>query len=854
VNWRELWRPGRRPGAVERDVDRELRDHLDLEAEEQERDGLAPAAARRSARLLFGNPFTLREDVRAVSRWPWWERLKQDGWYTLRAFRRSPAFTTTAVLSLALAIGANTAMFTLVDAALLRPLPVTRPDELALIDTPDNFSFPTYRMLAGRTRSLTHLLAASATMRVAVDLGEDREPTEVKIVSGNYFEALGVVPAAGRLFTAPEEIEPLAVLGHAFWRSRLGAAPEVVGRLIPIGGVPFRVVGVASPGFFGESTGEAPGIWTTMALQPPSSRNEPGFTWLRLIGRLGPGVTLQQSEAELRAVAESLPIAVSPGRLGTSGLRQQFAFPLAVMFGLVVLVLLIACTNLASLLLTRGAARGSEIAIRLALGASRRRVVRQLMTENLLMAAIGAGLGLALSFAGTRVLLRLVAGAGQTVALDVRHDVRVLLFAGAVTVVATVLFGLAPALRTVKTRAAGALLNRTRSVAGADRRWTLREAFIIVQVALSLILLACGAMLVRTVISLQGQDLGMRTENLLVASLNSDRGYRPDLSVVLRPLLERVRALPGVETASAAAFGTLGNQGGVYGLEVDGYTPQTEQDRRARADYVGPDYFRTAGISLIAGREFSWADQARSPRVAIVNQTMARFYFGEESVVGRRFRFNKNEHHIVGVVNDAKYNDLRETTTPRYVYFAALQAGPGVRTLEIRTVTDALLSVAALRPLVRDVDPRLSIGDVQTMRERIDEKTGRERMVASLASFFGVLTLLLASTGIYGTLAYTAGLRTREIGLRLALGARRTAVVWIVVRHTVAQLAAGVLLGVFGAIAVGRGLVSLLFGVTPGDPLTIGIAAGMLAIVALLAVSIPAVRAARLNPASVLAE
>ncbi len=852
MNGRDRWFGSGRRGA-RRDVERELRDHLDLEADAQERDGLPPDAARRSARLLLGNPAVVAEDVRAIGEWTWWSRLRQDGGYAIRTFRRSPAFTAAAVLSLALGIGGNTAMFTLIDAALLRSLPVPRPDALALLQTPDNFSYPAYRALAVGARSLTDLLAASSTNRVVVDLGEDRAPAEVKLVSGNYFEVLGVVPAAGRLFTAADEIEPLAVISHAFWRSRFDSAPDVIGRLIRIGGAAVRVTGVAPPRFFGESTGEAPAIWTTMALQPASARNERGFTWLRVMGRLRPGVTLAQAEAELRGLAGTIPLTVLPGRRGTAVLRERFARPLVVMFGLVVLVLLVACTNLASLLLTRGAARGTEMALRLALGASRGRIVAQLMTENLLMAVMGAGLGLVLSFLGTHVLLRLVAGAGQTVVLDVHPDARVLAFVGAVTLATTLLFGLAPALRTVRRPTSGALLNRTRSV-GRERRWSLRDAFLIVQIALSLVLLACGAMLVRTVVNLQAQELGVQVENLLVAEIARDRGYRPDVSMVLPPLLDRVRALPGVQAASVATFGTLGNQGGIYGLEVDGYSPHGEQDRRARADYVGPDYFRTAGMTLISGREFVWADQAVSPRVAIVNQTMARFYFGEGTAVGRRFRFNKNEYRIVGVVNDAKYNDLRETTAPRYVYFPALQAGPGVSVLEIRTTGGAAPTTGTLRALLRDVDPRLDIGSVETMEERIGKKTGGEWMVASLASFFGILTLFLASTGIYGTLAYTTGLRAREIGLRLALGSRRMAVVWLVTRHLLVQLTVGSLLGLAGAIVVSQGLGALLFGVTPGDPLTTGLAVGLLATVALLAASIPAIRASRLDPALVLAE
>ena len=852
MRWSHSGGPGRRRRAAERDVARELRDHLDLEAEAQQQDGVGPQEARRAARLLFGNPAVVEEDVRAVLRPPWWERLVQDARYALRTFRRSPVFTITAVISVAVGIGASTAMFTLINAALLRRLPVNRPDQLAVISTPDGFSYPVYQTLAAGNRSLAVLVAASSSNRAVVDIGVDTHLSDVKMVSANYFDGLGVLPTEGRLFNAAEDAEPLAVVSHRFWRTHYDASPKVVGQLLRIGGTTVSVVGVAPRGFFGESPGESPDIWTTVALQPQQIRNERGFTWLRILGRLRPGVTLAQAEAEIKALAGNIPVVVLPGERGTSGLRQRFAGPLTVLSGMVGLVLLIACTNVAGLLLTRGAARRPEMAVRLALGAGRGRIVRQLMTENLLMAAVGGGIGLLLSFWATGVLVRLAAGAGQILAIDVRPDAGVLVFVAVLSVCTSVLFGLFPALRTASGRAEESLLSPSRSIAGPERRWSLHDAFIVTQLSLSLVLLAGAAMLVRTLLNLQGQDLGVRAENLIVANISADRGYRPRLAVVLPELIAQVRLLPGVQSASVASFGTLANQGGIQGLAVDGYTPRAESDQRARVDYVGPDYLRTAGIRLIAGREFTWADQAGSRPVAIVNQTMARFYFGVEDVTGRRFRFNKNEYEIVGVAGDAKYNDLRETTTPRFVYFAALQSGT-VRSLEIRT-SGATPSVAALRSLVRDVDPRLSIGEVLTMEERIGRKIGQERMVASLASFFGALTLLLASVGVYGTIAYSMERRTKEIGVRLALGSRRAAIISLVLRHVAAQVAAAVLVGTVALLASGRLLTSLLFGVPPADAATIAIAAGLLGTVALAAASIPSIRTSRLDLAVVLRE
>jgi predicted permease len=851
-----IWPGTRTPRRVRgNDIDRELQDHLELEAEAQGDAGLPPDAARRAARLLLGEPGRIKEDVRALSPLRLFEHLLQDLRYAARILRHAPAFTATAVLALGLGIGASTAMFTLVNAAMLRPLPVARPNDLVLVTMPDGVSYPVYRTLAGASQSVTHLVAASAANRATMDFGHGAFRGTVKVVSGNYFEGLGVPPAAGRVFRPAEETEPLAIVSHALWQSSLGGSPDAVGRLVRLNGTAFTVVGVAPRGFFGESSGESPDLWTTMALIPAQMRNERGFTWLRVVGRMKPGMRPQQVQTELALVAgpsEATTLSVSPGARGTAGLRERLTGPVTIASTMVGLVLLVACTNLASLLLTRGASRRPEIAVRLALGARRGRVIRQLMTENLLLASAGGILGLLLSVWGTRALVGLVAGTGETLALDLRPDGLVLLFATAVTVASTLLFGVAPAVRTARS---GALVEHGPRVVGRSRRWELSDALIVAQIGLSLALLAGGTMFVRTVRNLQTQDLGSQPSQLVLAAIDADRGNRPDPSVLLPQLLERIRALPGVSSASVASFGTLANQGGIYGIEVDGFMPTGEQDQRARADYVGPDYLRTAGIPLVAGREFAWTDRPSSPRVAIVNETMARFYYGDATAVGRRFRFNKAEYEIVGVARDAKYNSLREAPPPRYVYFAQLQRmGPGVGNLEIRTTAGPVATLAAVRAIVAETDSRLAVSEVTTMTERISRKVGVERMLASLSVFFAGLTLLLAAVGIYGTFAYRIARRTRELGVRLALGSKRAAVVWLVARNVLVLLGAGLAAGFAVVVAGGRLVASLLFGLTPTDPLTFVVAGGVLVAVALIAAAIPATRAARLDPARVLRE
>jgi predicted permease len=853
----------------------DLQFHLEEATAEYIREGLSREDARRAALKAFGNPTQVMEEVRDMSVWTWWERLAQDVRYGLRGFRRSPVFAATAVLSLALGIGANTAIFGVIDAALLRDLPVTNPERLALISNPKlgDFSYPDYLALRDGTRVFSDVVAASRALPVNVGAGIDTDRASAKIVSGSYFAGLGVRSAIGRVFTIADETEAVAVISHGYWRRRFGGSSTVLGQQVRLDGIPFAIVGVAPARFFGETPGESPDLWTTVALQPPARRSGRGFTWLNLIGRLRPGASLQQAEADVDAVLTAVrptsspdddllrDAAVSPGARGGARLRSRFAAPLGVLMVIVGLVLLIACTNLGGLLVARGAARQGEIAMRLAIGASRARIVRQLITESLLLALAGGALGQVFAVWLSGALLRMVSGALMAslpvagLGLDVGIDGRMLLFTGVVSLAAGALFGLAPALRAVGRQAGSILMDGGRHLGGRERRWSVRDAFIIAQIALSLILLAGSAMFIRTLRNLERQDLGFPLDDRLQVSIVLERGYRPALETLVPSLLAQTRAIPGVAAASVAFSGTLaGSGGGVYGLQFDGYPPRDPQDHRARADWVGPDYFRTVGIPLVAGRDFTLADTATAQRVAVVNQTMARHFFRDSAAVGRRFTFNKHEHEIVGVVKDAKYTSLREAT-PRMVYFPTIQTGTGFNVLEIRTsLQDPVTVVAAVRSAIREVDPRLSAVAVMTLSERLDRNLIREHVVTDLAGFFSGLTLVLVSIGVYGTLAYGAAQRTREIGVRLALGSRRGAVIWILMREVVVRLGLGLVLGTIGVVMVGRLVGSMLFGLGPNDVPTIAMAVLLLSFVALFAGYIPTFRASRLDPASILRE
>jgi predicted permease len=849
----------RRFGSTEDDAARELCAHIELEIEEELENGRNRREARASAMRTMGNVTLAKEQVHDQSPWAWWEQLRQDGRHSLRSLRRNPAFALTVVLTLALGVGANGAIFSVIDALLLRTLPVRDPASLvALHDTKlENFTYPDYLQLRDNNTTLDALLAASGTLRAVIDAGGDAESGTARIVTANYFSALGVRPAAGRLLSNGDDSQSFAIVSHGYWRRRFASAPDVVGRALKINGASFTVVGVAPEHFFGETPGVAPDVWTTVMLHPPQALTERGFSWLYPIGRLKPGVSAAQAQASLSALLEPSPAAGSEPRVQVAGAahgsprwRETIATPLFVLMAVVAVVLLIACTNLASLFLTRGNAQRREIAMRLALGASRGRVVRQLMTETLLLAAIGGAAGIAVALWGGHFLIGMAAALspGLVLSLDYTAGARLALFALAAVLFAGLLFGLAPALRTVRLAAGGD------RVVGVERAWGFRGGLITVQVALSLVLIAGTMMFVRSLRNLESQTAGFQTDALLRVEMMAERGYRPPPGFLPR-ILERTRAIPGVQLATAATFGTFSNQGGVNGLRFEGHTPRDPQEQRARMDAVGPDYFRTTGLRLAAGRDISADDHADAPKVAVINQTAARFYFGSDAAaVGRHFAFNNADYEIVGVAENTKYGDLREAPL-RIVYFSAAQRGGAAGVLEVRAAgADASVLASAVRAAVRDVDPRISVASARTVAAMIDQKLGREHMIADISGVFSVLTLLLVSIGIYGTVAYTVGRRTRELGLRLALGARRGSVVWLVVREVALILAIGTALGLAGAAGAGRLVQSLLYGIEPTDVVTLMTAASLLAAVALAAAYLPALRASRLDPAAVLRE
>jgi predicted permease len=846
---------------------REMQLHVELEIEEQVAAGRTPEKARTAALREMGNITLARENVRSLSPWAWFDQVRQDIRYGLRTLGRSPAFALTALLTIALGVGANAAIFSIVDALLLRSLPVSHPEELVVIDDPENgnFSYPDFVALRNGNAMLTELMAASSQLRAPLSVDGDSEIAAARLVSGNYFVTLGVRPALGRLLAPADETAPVGIISYGFWTRRFAQSRDAIGKVLTLNGVPITIVGIAPKDFFGETPGESPDIWASMAVQRPAALNEGGFSWLSLMGRLKPGISAAQTQAQLSSVfaaAASEPgsrtgarIEVSPGARGVSRWRNRVGSPLQALMVLVGLVLLIACANLATLLLTRGTARQREIGMRLAIGASRPRVVRQLMTETLLLSLAGGALSVAFAVWGSGVMVRMASavGTGADLRLAIGANARLLGFIALTSIGTGLVFGLLPSIREVR-NAAGSMAGSDGRVVGAAREWAWRGTLIVIQVALALVLLAGSVMFLRTLRNLESQDLGFRVDGLLQVEINPERGYRPPVSSIAR-LVERAAAIPGVQSATAVFGGTLANAGGVRGLEFEGFAPREDQDRRARADWVGPGYFRTAGIRLLAGRDFLPTDDGRAARVAIVNQAVARHYFGSDAdALAKRFIFNGNNYEIVGVGENAKYADLREQT-PRMIYFPLLQSSTGMNALEIRSArSDAAVLTAAIRAAVREIDPRLRVGQTLTLSERVDRTLGREHLMADLSGFFGTVTLLLVSIGIYGTLAYTAGRRRKEIGLRLALGARRGSVVWLVLRQIAIVMGVGVALGVVGALAVGRLVRSMLFGLQPTDPITFVSAAVMLIGVAVAAGLVPAWRASRLDPAVVLRE
>jgi predicted permease len=803
-------------------------------------------------------------------------KLLQDLRYGARRLWKSPGFTLVAAVSLALGIGANTAIFSLVDTVLLRPLPVERPGELyKLFGTLNNGaditiqSYPNYKDYRDRNEVFAGLLAYRFAP-MSLSRGGDNQRVWGYLASGNYFDVLGVRPAAGRFFLPEEDrtlgSHPVAVLSHAAWQRRFGSDPSIVGRTITLNGRAFTVVGVAPEGFVGTEVAYAPEVWVPMMMV---KEIEPGSDWVEsrdsdnifAVGRLKPGVTAQQAEVSLLALTRQLAaehpkenegrgVRLGPPGLFIPGIRDAVVTFAGVLMAVVVLVLLLACVNLANLLLARAAERRKEIAIRVALGATRTRLVRQLLTEGVLLAILGGALGLLLAAWINDLVMAIQLPTDIALFFDLRIDRRVLAFAAGLSLATGVVFSLLPALQSSKPDLVPAL--KDEAATAGFRRSRLRNALVVVQVALSLVLLVCAGLVLRSLNAAQRMRPGFNPENAVALSFDTglqgyDEAKGRDFQ---RRVLERARSLPNVTSAALVYNLPLSINYNNSTIYAEGQPPATSSNLPlAIPNYVSPGYFQTMGIQL-RGRDFTEHDNKTETRVAIVNETFARKFFPNQDAVGRRFNFSGPEQpywEVVGVAADGKYESLGEA--PRPAFFRPLLRDYNTTvTLVARTATEPRAVVTELRREVQLLDPSLPLFDVKTLSEHMSIPLFPARMAAAALGSFGLLALALAAIGIYGVMSYVVAGRTREIGLRMALGADRRAVLRLIVGQGMALALTGLAAGLVFAFALARLLQGLLYGVSPADPATFAGISLLLALVAFTACYVPARRATRVDP------
>ena len=883
----------------ERDLEREIRADLELEAAERQESGMSQEEAQLAARRAFGNSTFIKEDVRAMWGFAFPSQLALDVRYALRTIRSNRAFSAAAILSLALGIGANTAIFSLMDALMMRFLPVRNPGELVqlmLVERGrpgDSFGYPAIGALASRTdifaavcgfSSYSFNVASNVASGVTAREAIERVPGAW--VSGAFYRTLGVEPYAGRLLTPDDDrsgAPAVAVLSYAYWKNRFGGDFGVIGRSIEIENQQVPIVGISPSGFDGANVGSAANLTLALGalprLFPERDRMlDSSAQWLRMLARPQPEISIAQVKARLavawpqmaavattprmnakrRQVLLASSIDLVPGGAGYSGLRSQFRRPLYVLLAITALVLLIACANFASLLLARGTARAKEIALRFAIGAGRGRVIRQLLTESLLLSGAGAALGLGLAGVASRLLLIVFSTGGfDPIALDLRPDARVLLFATSVALATGILFGLAPAMRATAAGPAAAL--KGGSGISPRTRSRLLPALVVSQVALSLVLLIGAGLFVRTFQNLLERDPGFRSEGVLVVELDARRAGYDDihLAALYEDILNRFQKLPGVVSASISANTPLNGATWSDPVAINGQMT-TES---VQFNLAGPRYFETMGTPLVLGRDFGQGDRAGAPATAIVNEAFVRKYISgggsASSPLGQRLAIKvpaSATAQIVGVVASTVARNLREEAQP-FVYLPYFQYGDQITsgTYEIRA-QGSLARTAAL--VSEQLRARFSGTPAQIREQTLSEQVGRtlvqERALAALGSCFGVLALILAAVGLYGLLAYMVARSTNEIGIRMALGARRAEVVGLVLKGALRLLAFGILLGVPVAWVGARWIGSMLFGLRGTDPLTASVAAALLAATGISAALLPAWRAARVDPLTAL--
>jgi predicted permease len=824
------------------------------------------------------------------------DQLRQDVRLALRSLRRAPAFSAIIVLTLGLGIGANTAIFSLMDQVLLRMLPVKEPERLLLFDGPGpfsgrtnnnmTFSVPMFRGLEAGSRDVLEGMFARYDTTATMAVGRQSERVFAELVSGNYFQLLGVTAAIGRTL-GPEDdrtpgAHPVVVLSHGFWQRRFGANPGVLNQDIRVNGHPMTIVGVAAPRFTGVDMASSADIFVPLLMKAqmtPTWNDLDSWRsrWITIMGRLKPGVSHDQAAAAMNVVYRQLlqediktiqripqgsfrdrflakNLILLPGHKGRSSLRQQFSTPLIVLMGMVGLVLLIACANVANLLLARAASQQKEVAIRLALGAGRWRVVRQRLTESFVLAFAGAVVGLLFAWWTTRLLIDTLPFQRAVLALSSDPDARVIAFAILVSSVTALLFGLAPAFQASRPALTTALKEQVGSVAGGGRQARFRKGLVVAQVALSVLLLAGAGLFARSLYNLRTLNPGFVTDNLLQFSVDPAlSGYDHDRSLGLfTQIKDQLGALPGVTSSAAAVVPAMTESMWSSTVRVQGYEGKEGEDLNPAVNAVAPGYFATMGMPLVIGRDFRASDINGAPQVAIVNETMAKYFWGNENPIGKRFGWGRNDGtfplEVVGVVRDSKFATLRDDV-PRFVYTPwSQQESLDTMTFYVRMRGDAAGVPASVRQVVQRLDPNLPIFEMKTMEAQVDESLFLERLVASLSLLFGALATVLAAVGLYGVMSYTVSRRTREIGIRMALGAARSSVLWMVLREVAIMAAAGIVLGVPVAIGLSRFVQSQLYGLSPTDPATLAVATLVLGSVAMIAGYVPARRATRVDP------
>jgi predicted permease len=827
-------------------------------------------------------------------------RILQDVQFAFRSFRRSPVFTSVAVLSLALGIGANTAIFTLVDQLILRLLPVQQPERIVLLagtgrhyggnNGRNATAYPMYQDLRDRNAVFSGMMCRYRFGPI-VSIGSQTEIGIGELVSGNYFPLLGVRPALGRLYRSSDDLRagqhPLIVLSYGWWQSRFAGDPRIVGQTIRVNSYPLTVVGVAQAGFEGMEPGLPAQFFIPMAM---AAAVRPGFTemydrrqrWVNVYGRLKPGVSLEQAEAGIQPLFHQIidgevtmpafrtatpfdkdrflhmSMKVMPGSQGNTNLRRQYEKPLWVLMGVVGLVLLIACANLASLLTARAASRQKEIAIRLAIGSSRGRMIQQLLTESLLLAAAGGVAGVALAAAMAKGLLAFLPTTITGYSIASTPDVRMMLFTCGLSLATGVAFGLVPALQSTRPNIAGTLKDQGGGVVGGGAPVRLRKALVAAQVSLSLLLLIGAGLFVRSLSNLRMLNPGFQTGNLIQFSVSpGSSGYNERRRAEFyQRAEERLAALPGVRGAGMAQVTILANNEWDNGITIQGYQAKPGEDMDPHMNAVSSGYFDALGIRLLAGRKFGPKDVQGAPRVAIVNASFVKRYFGDGIAVGRRFGRGTDpgtptDIEIIGVVNDTRYESLRDEI-PLLIYLCSGQFIAYGQTVYVRTERDPDSAFGAVRAAVHELDANLPVTAMKTLETQLNESLVTERMIATLSTVFGGLATVLAVIGLYGVMAFLVTRRAREIGIRMALGAQQGNVVWLVMREVLMLVAVGIAAGLPAAFALAGLVRTQLYGIGPNDPLSIVLATLALAGVAVLAGYLPARRAARYDPVRVL--